>query len=112
MADSLAGQGALKPPDAEAVLADFCDQVYVFLTERVEPMEQRPRWLTGDDLIKEFGLTPGPEFRRLLTAVEEAAVEGMYKQPEGGFGFGTNNDAESPRAMSAKRKDKNFLAAG
>ena len=76
MADSLAGQGELKPADAEVVLADFCDEVYVFLTERVEPLEQRPRWLTGDDLIKEFGLTPGPEFRQLLTAVEEAAVEG------------------------------------
>ena len=82
MADSLAGQGALKPPDAEEVLADFCDQVYIFLTERVEPLEQRPRWLTGDDLIKNFGLTPGPEFRRLLTAVEEAAVEGRINSRE------------------------------
>ena len=82
MADSLAGQGALKPPEAEAVLADFCDQVYVFLTERVEPLEQRPRWLTGDDLIKEFGLTPGPEFRQLLTAVEDAAVEGNISSRE------------------------------
>ncbi len=79
MADSLAGQGALKPPEAEAVLADFCDQVYFFLKERVEPLEQRPRWLTGDDLIQELDLKPGPEFRRLLTAVEEAALEGRVQ---------------------------------
>ncbi len=82
MADSLAGQGALKPPEAEAVLADFCDQVYFFLKERVEPLEQRPRWLTGDDLIQELGLKPGPEFRRLLTAVEEAALEGRIQSRE------------------------------
>jgi poly(A) polymerase len=77
MADSLAGKGTLKPPDAEAVLSDFCDQVYIFMKERLEPMELRPKWLTGADLIRELHLTPGPEFRRLLTAVEEAAVEGQ-----------------------------------
>jgi poly(A) polymerase len=76
MADSLAGQGALKPPEAEAVLAEFCDQVYFFLKDRVEPLEQRPRLLTGDDLIQELNLKPGPEFRQYLTAVEEAALEG------------------------------------
>jgi len=82
MADSLAGQGSLKPPDAEAVLADFCDAVYLFLTERMEPLEQRPRLLTGDDLIKNLHLKPGPEFRRLLAAVEEAALEGQITTRE------------------------------
>ena len=45
-------------------------------------MEQRPKWLTGADLIQELHLTPGPEFRRLLTAVEEAAFEGTIKSRE------------------------------
>jgi poly(A) polymerase len=79
MADSMAGQGTLKPVDAEEVLANFCDQVYWFLKERVEPLEQRPRLLTGDDLIRELRLAPGPEFRRLLTSVEEAALEGRVR---------------------------------
>ena len=82
MADSLAGKGALKPPDAENVLADFCDHVYLFMKERLEPMEQRPKWLTGADLIQELHLTPGPEFRQLLNAVEEAAIEGTIKSRE------------------------------
>lgn len=82
MADSLAGQGDLKPGDAEEILADFCDEVYRFLTERMEPLEQRPRLLTGEDLIEELGLTPGPEFRRLLTAVEEAVLEGLIRDRE------------------------------
>lgn len=76
MADSLAGQGPRKPPDTEALLAAFCDEAYIFLKERLEPLEARPRLLTGDDLIRELHLTPSPEFRRLLAAVEEAALDG------------------------------------
>ncbi len=76
MADSLAGAGPLKPPDSEAVLAEFCHVAYRFLTERLEPLEQRPRLLTGDDLIQTLHLSPGPDFRRLLTAVEEGALAG------------------------------------
>lgn len=82
LADSLAGQGPLKPPDSEAVLADFCHQVYLFLKERLEPLEERPRLLSGDDLIKELNLTPGPGFRDLLAAVEEAALVGEISTRE------------------------------
>jgi len=75
MADSLAGQGPQKPADAEAVLADLADEAYRFLKERLEPQERLPRLLNGDDLIR-LGLTPGPRFRQILTAVEEAQWEG------------------------------------
>ncbi len=77
MADSLAGQGPQKPADAEAVLADLADEAYRFLKERLEPQEALPRLLSGDDLIREFHLQPGPQFRSLLTAVQEAQWEGM-----------------------------------
>jgi len=76
MADSLAGQGPLKPPDAESFLADFCISAYQFLKERLEPLEHRPRLINGNDLIRKFHLTPGPQFRLLLEAVEEACLEG------------------------------------
>jgi poly(A) polymerase len=76
MADSLAGGGPLKPPDAEAVLGDLAEAAFRFLKERVEPQEQFPRLINGDDLIRIFGLSPGPVFRQLLTAVEEAQWEG------------------------------------
>ncbi|MBI4643583.1 MAG: HD domain-containing protein [Deltaproteobacteria bacterium] len=76
MADSLAGQGPQKPADAEAVLAELADAAYRFLKDRLEPQEQRPRLLTGHDLIKLLGLTPGPRFREILTAVEEVQWEG------------------------------------
>jgi poly(A) polymerase len=76
MADSLAGQGPQKPEDAETMLAELADAAYHFLKERLEPQELQPRLLTGHDLIKILGLTPGPRFREILTAVEEAQWEG------------------------------------
>jgi len=76
MADSLAGQGPQKPADVEKVLAELADAAYHFLKERLEPQERQPRLLTGHDLIKVLGLAPGPRFREILVAVEEAQWEG------------------------------------
>lgn len=81
MADSLAGQGPLKPADSEAVLADLADAALQFLKERLEPQERHPRLLSGHDLIR-LGLTPGPRFRQLLTQVEEAQWEGLVQTRE------------------------------
>jgi poly(A) polymerase len=81
MADSLAGQGPLKPADSEAVLADLADAAYQFLKERLEPQERLPKLVNGDDLIR-LGLTPGPRFRQLLTQVEEAQWEGLVRTRE------------------------------
>jgi poly(A) polymerase len=82
MGDSLAGQGPQKPPDSEAVLAELADAAYSFLKERLEPLEREPRLLTGDDLIRDLGLVPGPRFRELLTAVQEAQWEGQVQTRE------------------------------
>jgi poly(A) polymerase len=81
MADSLAGQGAAKPADSETVLAGLADAAYRFLKDRLEAQEGRPRLLSGHDLIS-LGLKPGPKFRRILTAVEEAQWEGAVQNRE------------------------------
>ena len=81
MADSLAGEGPQKPADAETVLAELADEAYRFLKERLEPQERLPRLITGADLIS-LGLKPGPQFRQLLTAVEEAQWEGAVGSRE------------------------------
>jgi poly(A) polymerase len=82
MGDSLAGQGPQKPEDVEKVLGALADAAYHFLKERLEPQELKPRLLTGHDLIKALGLTPGPRFREILTAVEEAQWEGSIHTRE------------------------------
>ena len=81
MGDSLAGQGPLKPADSEAVLADLADAAYQFLKERLEPQERHPRLVSGHDLIR-LGLQPGPRFRHVLTAVEEAQWDGVVQTRE------------------------------
>lgn len=80
MADSLAGQGPQKPPDSDQRLADLAEAAWSFYQERFAPV-QPPRLITGDDLCA-LGLSPGPEFRRLLAAVEEARWEGEISTRE------------------------------
>ena len=74
MADSLAGQGPLKPVDSDQRLGELAEAAWQFYQERLTPARQ-PRLLSGDDLCA-LGLAPGPAFRRLLAAVEEAQWEG------------------------------------
>uniref|UniRef100_A0A7V4GA08 HD domain-containing protein n=1 Tax=Desulfobacca acetoxidans TaxID=60893 RepID=A0A7V4GA08_9BACT len=81
MADSLAAQGPQKPPEAEVQLSRLADAAWRFHQERLLPQESQPRLLTGEDL-KALGLTPGPEFRRLLEAVAEAQWEGQVASRE------------------------------
>jgi poly(A) polymerase len=75
LADSLAGQGPLKPPEADRQLVELAEAAWGFYQERLAAGRQ-PRLLSGDDLCA-LGLKPGPEFRRLLQAVEEAQWEGQ-----------------------------------
>jgi poly(A) polymerase len=50
--------------------------------EKVYP----PKLVTGDDL-KDMGLIPGPRFREILTAVEEAQLEGRLQDRESALDF-------------------------
>lgn len=55
--------------------------------EELEPEEIRPkRLLTGDDLIA-LGYSPGPPFAKILTAVEDAQLEGKVKTKEAAVQF-------------------------
>jgi poly(A) polymerase len=59
--------------------------LYQFALERyqtAEPEHIRPTALiTGDDLIA-LGYRPGPDFRRMLTLVEDAQLEGTVHTRE------------------------------
>jgi len=81
MADGLAARGPDKDPDEEEKLAEFFRELHEFYRETLRKVE-RKRLVTGRDLIEIFGLAPGPIFRKLLEAVEEAQVEGRVKTRE------------------------------
>lgn len=63
---------------------------YAFCKEKYETMLLEPppplKLVTGADLI-EMGFSPGPEFTRILRAVEDAILEGTLKTKEEGLQF-------------------------
>ena len=79
MADSLAGQGADRPPELEAELAQLLSQVRAVNELALQPVLNGPRLLTGRDLVAEFSLSPGPIFAQILTHLELARIEGQVE---------------------------------
>lgn len=82
MADSLAGQGELKPADMEDQLSELFDEVQHANEQYVQPALSGERLLTGYDLIEKFQLKPGPLFRMIFEDLELARVEGKISTKE------------------------------
>ena len=83
MADSLAGQGEARIAGMEKELAALFRQLEQVRCEHVEPVQASPPLLTGRDLIEVLHLVPGPVFKEILAAVEEARMEGVVCGKEG-----------------------------
>jgi poly(A) polymerase len=74
--DCLSSHGSL---DAYEFVRDFLAKTP---PEQVRP----PRLVTGDDL-KEMGMPPGPRFKEILLAVEEAQLDGRFSDRESALAF-------------------------
>ena len=74
--DCLASHGSL---DAYEFVRDFLAKTP---PEQVRP----PRLVTGDDL-KGMGMRPGPRFKEILLAVEEAQLDGRFSDRESALEF-------------------------
>ena len=74
--DCLASHGSL----------ETYDFVRRFLAETPPEKVRPPRLLTGDDL-KNMGLLPGPRFKEILLAVEEAQLDGRLTDRESALKF-------------------------
>lgn len=82
MADSLAGKGEMKPEAMEEELGALLCEVLETYDKNIEPALYGPRLVTGKDLIEIFSLQPGPDFSRILDALQEAQVEGEVSNRE------------------------------
>jgi len=82
MADSLAGQGELKPDTMEEELDLLFNEVVQVVEEHIAPVRRGVRLVSGTDIINELHLSPGPVFRELLEEVEVAQVEGKISTKE------------------------------
>ncbi len=76
MADALAGQGLERIEGMEKELVDLYGLLEKIRCEHVEPVRSGPPLLTGRDLIANLHLKPGPIFKEILAAIEEARMEG------------------------------------
>ncbi len=74
--DCLASHGSL----------DIYDFVQRFLVETPPEKVYPPKLVTGDDL-KGMGLVPGPRFKEILLAIEEAQLEGRLQDRESALQF-------------------------
>jgi poly(A) polymerase len=75
MAAALAGKGESSPEAIEQEVSRLFDRLHRVEQENVAPVRSASPLITGNDLIKELHLKPGPEFRRILNYVEEAQME-------------------------------------
>lgn len=76
LADSLASQGPERPPAMEAGLASLYGELDTLYLQVIKPVLDSPRLLTGYDLKSYFALEPGPVYRKLFDALEQARVAG------------------------------------
>jgi poly(A) polymerase len=74
--DCLASHGSL----------EAYDFVQRFLAETPPEQVRPPRLVTGEDL-KGMGIVPGPRFKEILLAVEEAQLDGRFSDRERALDF-------------------------
>jgi len=87
MADSLASEGEKKPEEMEGELVSLFNMVQKIYVDTIEPVVTGPKLITGNDLIKEFGLTPGPTFGRIMSELEIARVDGVITNRNEAFNW-------------------------
>lgn len=98
MADSLAGRGIERIEGMEGELANLLAHLVRVRTDHVTPVHSAPPLLTGRDLIERLHLAPGPLFKRILAAVEEARMTGEVGDIEEALQLAKNLAAEQTGA--------------
>ncbi len=81
LADTMAGRGPLRPPDAEELLVAVYRRVAELRDRELARALAAPPLIDGHRLMAALGLEPGPEVGRLLKAVREAQLEGEIQDP-------------------------------
>ncbi len=76
LADTMAGRGPLRPPQAEESLLELYQLVARRRDQELARLMAAPPLIDGRELMAATGLEPGPEVGRLLGLVREAQMEG------------------------------------
>lgn len=76
MADTIAGRGPLRPPEAEGRLLALYQEVARLRDRELAAALAAPPLVDGHELMQALGLPAGKEVGRLLTLVREAQLDG------------------------------------
>ncbi len=104
MADALAGQGVQRIEGMEKELDDLFHHLETVRLNHIEPVRSGPPLLTGKDLIEVLQLRPGPIFRDILAAVEEARMEGVLTDYAGALQLARSMVATAGSAVAESNK--------
>lgn len=103
MADALAGQGELRIVGMEQELIDLFLHLQQVRAEHVEPVRSGPPLLTGRDLVEVLQLAPGPIFKTILGAVEEARMEGTVADQAGALQLAKSIIKDRPAGIGGRQ---------
>lgn len=87
LADRLAAYGVALTPQVWGRALDICRDLLESWWERPTEVINPPALLTGDDLMRRFGLAQGPLIGKLLQQVREAQAGGEVKTQDEAFRF-------------------------
>ena len=82
MADTIAGRGPLRPPEAEGRLLALYQEVADLRDRELAAALAAPPLVDGKDLMQALGLPSGREVGRLLNLVREAQLDGEISSKE------------------------------
>src|SRR5208283_20857 len=80
----------------------FFNKLMSLYIDEIIPRMGRLRMITGDDLISEFGLSPSPDFRRILSELQDDILLGKVSTKEEAF--------KAVKEILKDRKDKGHSA--
>ena len=89
-----------KKADDEAFFEEFIKMLINRYLSEFEPKQSLPPLLTGHDLIREFGLVPSPQFKDLLSQVEEARLSDRISTRDDAAALVRQILSESQKAQS------------
>jgi poly(A) polymerase len=81
LADTMAGRGAERPPEAEERLLELWEHAALLRDRELALALQAPPLVNGRELMRALRLAPGPEVGRLLRLLRRAQLDGRIATP-------------------------------
>ncbi|KIX11672.1 CCA tRNA nucleotidyltransferase [Dethiosulfatarculus sandiegensis] len=101
MADTMAGKGPERPPEAEQRLLDLYDHTIELRDKYLAQALAAPPLVNGHDVMDHLGMPPGRKLGHILTTLREAQLDGRIKTKDQALSlakelYASSLDVDSP----------------